>query len=374
MKKKIIILLIGILTTGVLVACDTKTKMQATPDSLVPYIDDYWVAVWADEFNGDELDLDKWTYEINDGGGGNNELQYYTDENLEVSDGTLKIEARKERYKTRDYTSSRIVSKYKGDFKYGRIVTSAKMPSGRGVWPAIWMMPTQSKYGTWPRSGEIDIMEYVGYDPNVFHSTIHTAKLNHMAGTQVGKSIKVSNAETEFHVFETIWEPGVIESYINGELYFSYKYTAAFHQEVPYYEVFPFDELFFLIINLAIGGDWGGAQGVDESIFPTTLEVDYIRVYQKDYEFYDKSAPNKPTYVNSSNSLKNSIFWRESSDDMGVEYYNVYLDGEFYGKTNLPQITLEKLTKGKTYNIEIEAVDFTGKTSELSEGFTYIFE
>ena len=373
MKKKIHMFLLVLLALPLLVSCETKTKKAANPDSLVPYLDDYWVAVWADEFNGDELDMTKWSYEINDSGGGNNELQYYTDKNAIVSDGTLKIEARKERHISRDYTSSRIVSKYKGDFKYGRVVARAKMPSGRGTWPAIWMMPTMNTYGGWPASGEIDIMEYVGYRPNYFHSSLHTKKYNHINGTELTSEMKVIDAENEFYTFEIIWEPGLIESYVDGYKIASFKYTAAFNQEVDYHEAFPFDQEFFLIVNLAIGGNWGGAQGVDDSIFPTALEVDYIRVYQKDYNYYDKENPTKPDFVNVSTKLNNSVFWRESSDDMGVEYYNVYVDGELYGETNLPQIRLKGLNKGTKYSIQIEAIDFTGKKSELSDPIEHVF-
>lgn len=373
MIKKLIgssILLLGVL---ILVSCDTTKKQKPVSDSKVPYLDEHWVSVWADEFDGDTLDLTKWTYEIDGNGGGNNELQYYTDKNAEVSNGTLKIHGKEETISGRNYTSSRIVTKGKGDFRYGRIVTSAKVPTGRGTWPAIWMMPTESKYGQWPNSGEIDIMEYVGYEPNRFHSTLHSRAFNHKLGTETSYSVDLDSAPFDFHKFEIIWEPGKIESYINDVKIGTFKYTPGFNLQYASKDAFPFDQKFFLILNFAIGGDWGGQQGIDKSIFPSVFEIDYIRVYQKDYHYYDKEAPSAPTSINSTDKLKNSIYWKESTDDMGVDYYNVYLDGEFYDTANLSQITLRRLVDGQEYDITIEAVDFTGKVSEMSESFKYKF-
>ncbi|VEU80723.1 glycoside hydrolase family 16 protein [Haploplasma axanthum] len=373
MIKKILLTVIIGLTGFLLVSC-SKEKMKPVEDSLVPYIDDEWVAVWADEFNGTELDMNKWTYEIDGNGGGNNELQYYTNKNTLVNNGTLKIIAKKENISGRQYSSSRIVTKYKGDFKYGRIVASAKMPSGKGTWPAIWMMPTNSKYGVWPNSGEIDIMEYVGYDPNVFHTSIHTKKYNHMLGTQQTYKKNVANAETEFHTFEIIWEPGKIESFVNGEKYGTFKYTSAYNQEVESKDAFPFDQEFFLIMNLAIGGSWGGAQGVDDNIFPATFEIDYIRVYQKDYNYYDSEKPSDIKNLRQSTRLQNSIFWNEATDDMGVSYYNIYVDGILHTTSELSQVVLKDLDKGLEYSIEVEAVDFVGNKSSKSEPLKFTFK
>lgn len=234
--------------------------------------------VWSDEFDGTELDETKWRYEINGSGGGNNELQYYTDQNATVSDGFLQITARKEEYLGRDYTSSRITSRE--EWTYGIMEIRAKMPSGRGTWPAIWMMPRFSRYGGWPNSGEIDITEHVGYDPLKVHSTVHTEKFNHKLNTQKGGSTTILDPTSNFHTYKIEWLPDRILFYVNDYNLFTYK--ASNYGICPDAEIWPFDHDFFLILNVAIGGDWGGVQGVDTNIFPTTMVVDYVRVYQSD--------------------------------------------------------------------------------------------
>ena len=242
---------------------------------------DGWNLVWHDEFSYTGLpDSVKWNYDTrgNEYGWGNNELQWYTEKNQRnawVSNGTLKITAHKEPTGGKKYSSARLTTKNKGDWKYGKIEVRAKMPTGSGTWPAIWMLPTENTYGGWPRSGEIDIMEHVGYDPNVVHSTVHTHKYNHMIGTQVGKPIFLETATSEFHVYTTEWEEDEIRSYVDGELYFSFK------NENSGFEAWPFDQPFHLILNLAIGGGWGGQKGVNDKLFPHVFEVDYVRIYQE---------------------------------------------------------------------------------------------
>lgn len=371
--KKIIGLVIAVITTFFIVGCGAK-KMKPYEDTEVKYLDGGWVSVWADEFNGDKLDQTKWSYETGGDGWGNNELQYYTYDNTEVSDGTLKIFGRKEQKNNNQYTSSRIVTSNKFNFKYGRVVASAKLPVGKGTWPAIWMMPQESTYGHWPKSGEIDIMEYVGYEGNKVHASIHTEVYNHKNNTHQTGSLKIDNLTDDFHKYELIWEPGFISISVDDTNIKTFRYNPILDQAYDSNQAFPFDQDFFLILNLAIGGDWGGLQGVDDKIFPAIFEVDYIRVYQKDYNYLDKSNPETPYNVQESRLKKNSIIWVAPYDDIGVEYYNVYVDGEFYKKANLPQITLKKLDKGKKYNIKIEAVDFTGKVSRMSEGFEHTFK
>src|SRR5688500_5947734 len=161
--------------------------------------------VWSDEFNYTGLpDSSKWGYDVGGHGWGNNELQFYVKEqpkNSRVEGGNLVIEVHKEAKENRDYTSARLVSKNKGDWKYGRIEARAKLPQGRGIWPAIWMLPTEWKYGGWPRSGEIDIMEFVGYQPDSVHGTAHTKAFNHSIGTQKGRGLKFDDLSTAFHVY-----------------------------------------------------------------------------------------------------------------------------------------------------------------------------
>ena len=239
-----------------------------------------WKLVWSDEFSTDGLpDTIRWNYDTrgNTYGWGNNELQWYTvanPRNAAISDGTLKIIARHEETSGKEYSSARLTSKDKGDWKYGKMEVRAKVPTGRGTWPAIWMLPTVNSYGGWPKSGEIDIMEHVGYDPYIVHSTVHTGAYNHSIGTQVGKPFTLPTATTEFHVYTTEWDENEIRSYVDGELYFSFK------NEKTGSEAWPFDQPFHIILNLAIGGGWGGQKGVDNSLFPHTFEVDYVRIYQ----------------------------------------------------------------------------------------------
>lgn len=344
-----------------------------TADSDVPYLEGGWVATFADEFN-EPLDLsNKWRYYQDGLGGYNDELQYYHPNNIEVSDGWLKLWGRKETHLGKSYTSAKISTHGHHGFLYGRIQVRAKVPAGIGTWPAIWMMPDSDTYGAWPRSGEIDIMEYVGYMPFVTHTTIHSQKFNHRIGTQIGYTKVIPTLESEFHVFEIIWNPGVIESYVDDVLIATFKYDARSNQEVPYYSAFPFDQPFHLILNLAIGGSWGGLQGVDDNIFPTSFDIDYVRYYQMDYEAFDRLPPTRVTNITASASLKNAIFWDPATDDYGVSHYNVYVNNQFHQKVNLNQVILSNLTAGETYEIMIEAEDFTGKRGQMSQILMYTF-
>lgn len=240
-----------------------------------------WKLVWRDEFSASGLpDTTRWNYATrgNSYGWGNGELQWYTEanpKNATVSEGTLKIVARREETSSKEYSSARLTTQNKGDWKYGKIEVRAKVPSGRGTWPAIWMLPTKNSYGGWPHSGEIDIMEHVGYDPYRVHSTVHTGAYNHVKGTQVGKPYSLPTATTDFQIYTTEWDEEEIRSYVNGELYFTFK------NEKTGPEAWPFDQPFHLILNLAIGGGWGGRKGVDNDLFPHVFEIDYVRVYQR---------------------------------------------------------------------------------------------
>ncbi len=234
--------------------------------------------VWSDEFDYSGLpDSTKWDYDVGGHGWGNNEKQFYTEkrmDNAAVGNGMLTITAVKEHYEGSDYTSARLISKNKGDWKYGRIEVKAKLPKGTGVWPAIWMLPTDWKYGDWPESGEIDIMEHVGYEPDSIYGTVHTAAYNHTIGTQKGKSIFADNVSEAFHVYALEWTKDTINIYMDDHLYFSYP------NEQKTFREWPFDQRFHLLLNIAVGGDWGGQKGIDDNIFPQTMQVDYVRVYE----------------------------------------------------------------------------------------------
>lgn len=230
--------------------------------------------IWHDEFNDSGApDPDKWGYDIGGGGWGNQELQTYTNSrnNSFVEDGKLTIKALKT---NGSWSSARLVTKGKGDWLYGRIEVKAKLPEGRGTWPAIWMLPTDWAYGDWPSSGEIDIMEHVGYEMGKVHGTIHTEAYNHSIGTQLGSSVEVENVASQFHVYAIDWTEDEIIWYVDGEEYYRVDNPDKTYKE------WPFDKRFHLILNIAIGGTWGGAQGIDPDLEEATMKIDYVRVYK----------------------------------------------------------------------------------------------
>ena len=253
-----------------------------------------WQPVWSDEFNrAGAVDATKWVWETGGNGWGNNELQFYTNrrENSRVEllpgsrNGRLIIEARKEAFSggttTRNYTSARLSSL--GDWAYGRMEVRAKLPAGRGLWPAIWMLPKDWTYGngSWPDNGEIDIMEQVGYEPNTIHATVHTRLFHHSIGTQVGKSTVLNTATTAFNNYVLEWRPHQVAVFVNGLRYFT------FDRQGRDWQAFPFDKNFAFRLNMAVGGNWGGSQGgVDETIFPRRMEVDYVRVFKMNSKSY----------------------------------------------------------------------------------------
>jgi beta-glucanase (GH16 family) len=236
-----------------------------------------WKLSWSDEFNYNGLpDSTKWNYDVGGHGWGNNELQYYTKAaigNAEVSNGSLKLKALRQKMDNRDYTSARMITRGKADFTYGKIEIKAKLPPGRGLWPAIWMLGTNIGKVDWPDCGEIDIMEHVGFDKDSVFGTIHTKAYNHIIGTQKGKKIFIDNPYNTFHIYSIEWTPEKMDFFLDNKLFYhvqnEHKTTAEW----------PFDSPFFLILNIAVGGNLGGKQGVDTTVFPATMEVDYVRVY-----------------------------------------------------------------------------------------------
>jgi len=233
--------------------------------------------VWAEEFDYTGApDPNSWTYDTGDHGWGNNELQNYTTDarNVQVKDGVLTITAIKETSGSKNYSSTRLVSRGKKDFTYGRLEVKAKLPSGRGTWPAIWMLPTARAYGDWPKSGEIDVMEHVGYDPNVVHFSIHSEAYNHVINTQKTATRQIPTAMTDFHLYRVDWTPAYIRGFFDGVQVFS------FANDGKGYSSWPFDKTFHVLINVAVGGNWGGVQGVDDTVFPATMVVDYVRLYK----------------------------------------------------------------------------------------------
>lgn len=247
------------------------------------YVPEGYTLVWQDEFQDSRLadgkpslpNADGWWYETGNHGWGNHELQDYipgvsgTDTCALVSDGTLKIIAKKKDGKV---ISARINSIQ--SWTYGYFEARLKLPKGKGTWPAFWMMPKDLT--SWPDDGEIDIMEEVGYDPNVIHSTVHCKAYNHSIGTQKAGQKKVATAQTDFHIYALEWTEDYIKGFVDGECYFTFDNDKAGNKDT-----WPFNTPFYLKLNLAWGGDWGGAQGIDESAIPATYEIDYVRVFQK---------------------------------------------------------------------------------------------
>jgi beta-glucanase (GH16 family) len=243
-----------------------------------PFDSRRWELVWQDEFNVDgRPNPNKWSYE--EGYIRNNEKQFYTKERLEnakVSGGKLTISALKDNWNGKPITSASLTTKGKYEFRYGRVEVRAKVPTGKGTWPAIWTLGTNIQEIGWPRCGELDIMEYVGYDPNTIHANVHMEKYNHTKGTGKGNRISVPNVWNEFHVYAVDWTPGYVEFFVDDQRYFRFdREPNATNAE------WPFDKDQYLILNLAIGGAWGGQQGVDESLFPHRFEIDYVRIFKE---------------------------------------------------------------------------------------------
>ena len=250
-----------------------------------------YTLVWDDDFDNSEIDLNKWNFEIGTGdwGWGNNEAQYYTNdpENAYIEDGNLIIQAVHENYGGMNYTSARLTTKNKGDWRYGKLEIRAKLPTGIGTWPAIWMLPTDWVYGGWPESGEIDIMEHVGYNPNWIHGTIHTDAYNHMDGTQLGGQIHINDASSNFHIYSIVWSDESIKWYVDDIQFYDF-----YNDQQDDFTTWPFNQDFHLILNLAIGGTWGGQQGIDDSAFPAQFKIDYVKIYEaSQLSSYDRLLP-----------------------------------------------------------------------------------
>lgn len=257
------------------------TQEGATVENHVPA---GYTLVWADEFDAERRvdgkpalpDTEKWYYETAAPGWVNNELQTYvkefsgTDTVAMIHDGTLKIIAKKQGQKIISARLNTIKS-----WTYGYFEARLRVPGGKGTWPAFWMLPEKTPL-QWPLDGEIDIMEYVGYDPGWIHSSVHTKAYNHTIGTQKTAKKEIKTAETQFHVYAVEWTSTYIKGFVDGIEYFHFNNDGTGNKET-----WPFNVPFYLKLNLAWGGDWGGAQGVDESKLPATYEIDYVRVYQK---------------------------------------------------------------------------------------------
>lgn len=256
-----------------------------------------WDLVWSDEFEGDALDESLWSYQLGTGSSegltdwGNSELQFYRKENAVVAGGMLTITAKKERFEGKEFTSARIRTKDKGDWTYCRIEFRAKMPAGKGLWAASWMMPTDNEYGGWASSGEIDFIEYLGHEMQKVHGTLHFGggwPDNKSRGTSY--SLAAGNFSEEFHEFAMEWEEGEIRWYVDDEL-FQVLNEGDWWSDGGSFPA-PFDKDFHFLFNLAVGGNWPGSPDAN-TVFPQEFVIDYLRVYKKNTTGIDNGKQDK---------------------------------------------------------------------------------
>ena len=256
----------------------TITVVQAAASQSPYNAPEGYQLVWNDEFDsGSELNGNDWTHEVKNAGWVNHELQNYVNHKTpggklvtEVRNGNLRITALKEEGKI---YSGRVYAKVKEGWTYGYIEASIKLPKGKGTWPAFWMMPVN--FTSWPADGEIDIMEEVGGHANYVSSSLHATAHVHSNGTQITHEMYCAGAEDDFHTYAILWTHENITTYVDGKVQLSYDNRGLGRDDWPY------DDPFYVIFNLAWGGDWGGAYGIDESALPATMEIDYVRVFQK---------------------------------------------------------------------------------------------
>jgi beta-glucanase (GH16 family) len=235
-----------------------------------------WRRVFSDEFQAaGALDPAKWGHEI--GCVRNDELQYYTGrpENVRAEDGMLRIEARREAYQGCKYTSGSVHTRERFEFRYGRVEVRAKLPAGNGTWSTIWLVGTNVDEVSWPTCGEIDIAEHLGFDPTRIHAAAHMPAYNHVTNNAKRASVLVEKPWETFHVYALEWYPDRIDWYVDEQLFHT------FENERTGVRAWPFDAKQYLLINLAIGGSWGGAKGVDDALFPHRFLIDYVRVYEQ---------------------------------------------------------------------------------------------
>jgi len=287
MIHRIMTLFLSVVFLIFLTVCEESIYSNQLPDENNHTLEG-WELVWNDEFDGDAIDDQKWNKLLWRPGWVNNELQAYTDRdtNLFVQDDNLVIRALIEpgffgtdytgTSYTADYTSGRLNTAGKGEWTYGRFDTRAKLPKGIGSWPAIWMLGSNISAVGWPHCGEIDIMEHVGFDEGNIHASIHTTDYNHVNGTQKSGQVIIPTATDSFHVYSLEWDSTYIRYLVDDEPYF-FIYNDSNGDE----DKWPFNKPQYIILNLAVGGDWGGAQGIDPTVFPMEMKVDYVRVFEK---------------------------------------------------------------------------------------------
>ncbi len=277
--------LVLLLSACLIVACGTTNSDTEPNQDPTPNTGDFEL-VWQDEFDGAALDASKWEAMIGDGcnlgicGWGNNELQWYQAANATIEDGVLVITAREQSGGGAGYTSARLRTMNRGDWRFARVEVRAKLPIGQGLWPAIWMLPTSDVYGGWAASGEIDIMEYLGHEPRTIHGTLHYGgSWPNNTSSSNSYNLPSGTFNDDFHVFAIEWDHGEMRWYIDGERYAT---QTQWHTDGHAFPA-PFDEEFHLLLNLAVGGNWPGNPD-ETTVFPQRFEIDYVRVYQRGEE------------------------------------------------------------------------------------------
>ena len=275
------LLLIGCTAQPGVMATPTEISMTPLPTATATTDPNSWMLVWADEFDqpdGNAPDPTKWNHQQGGSGWGNGELQHYSDttENAYIQDGMLVIQTNEEYMLGRDYTSARLTTQFKGDWTYGRFEIRAKLPNTQGIWPAFWLLPSRGVYGSGTAGGEIDIMEMIGSEPNRSYGTLHFGNPPERASNSYDLPNEEDYSE-DFHIFALEWEPNEIRWYVDDKLFHSATewFTSTKNASYPA----PFDQNFYLIMNVAVGGTWPGSPD-ESSVFPQRMYVDYVRVYQ----------------------------------------------------------------------------------------------
>lgn len=303
MKRKFYnVLTAGLVVTTMFTTLPSGIFANASTKASIGYYqnDEDYKLVFEDNFDGNALDMTNWNYETHEPGWVNNELQAYTDstDNIFVKDGSLVLKAIKtETEEGTSYTSGKVTTQYKQDFKYGKMEARIKVPKGQGLWPAFWMMPTEEGlYGQWPKCGEIDIMEVLGHQPEKAFGTIHYGEPHREQ--QGVYELEGETFADDYHVFAVEWEPSEMRFYIDGNLYHTVNdwFTKKEGDDEITYPA-PFDQPFFLQFNLAVGGNWPGNPDETTDFDNAELKVDYVKVYQKDSYNENVSKPVKPPVI-----------------------------------------------------------------------------
>jgi beta-glucanase (GH16 family) len=322
----------------------------------------HWKLVWSDEFTGPEgiqLDPARWTYNIGCTGWGNNELECYTQRPENVSldgNGDLRITALKESYEGHSYTSGRILTEGRFFRTYGRFEARIKIPSGQGTWPAFWMVGSNINQAGWPDCGEIDVMEAIGKEPSTLYGSMHGPGY---VGTLISTPYVLNSGalSDDFHVYAIEWSKKGIAWYIDNV-----RYAWKTPSDLPAGATWAFDHPFFMILNLAIGGDWPGPPDAS-TVFPATMLVDYVRVYKSVVP--DTKAPTPPTrlHVVRRGVRYLRVAWRAAHDNVGVKRYTLFLGKKRIGSTVKTRFVVRGLKPARRYVVHVRAYDAAGNHS-----------